>query len=162
MNLYDACAILDLWYAIKARAQMWSISNCRPTSLDEVRILVKNRFKELALQHHPDKGGDNSKYLEIQEAYELIKSASVPDFIHALSIEAANNIKYYTPGSQDCANCSKWSDVVCVCVTTTCTGFKQHEKSICNKFGLKQEVSKGIQGSSFLSGGSQELGNEAS
>jgi molecular chaperone DnaJ len=35
---------------------------------------IRKRYKELAIQHHPDKGGDAEKFKEIAGAYELIGS----------------------------------------------------------------------------------------
>lgn len=34
---------------------------------------IKTAFKRLARQHHPDKGGDEAKFKEINEAYEILK-----------------------------------------------------------------------------------------
>ena len=34
---------------------------------------VKNAFREAALKHHPDKGGDAEKFKAINEAYNAIK-----------------------------------------------------------------------------------------
>lgn len=34
---------------------------------------VKQAFKKLALQHHPDKGGDEKQFAKISEAYETLK-----------------------------------------------------------------------------------------
>ena len=33
----------------------------------------KKEYKKLILQHHPDKGGDSSMFIKIQEAWECIK-----------------------------------------------------------------------------------------
>lgn len=33
---------------------------------------VLRRFRELALRHHPDRGGENSKFVWIRQAYETI------------------------------------------------------------------------------------------
>lgn len=33
---------------------------------------IKKRYKKLVLEHHPDKGGDITKFREIQEAYETL------------------------------------------------------------------------------------------
>src|SRR5262249_25095759 len=38
---------------------------------------IKKAFRRLAVQHHPDKaGGDETKFKEINEAYEVLKDAS--------------------------------------------------------------------------------------
>ena len=40
---------------------------------------VKNRWRELAAQHHPDKGGDAVKFNEVHQAYkEALRIASEP------------------------------------------------------------------------------------
>jgi len=163
MNLYDACVVLSLWHVVKARAQVWAISTSdHSIALSDTKVLAKNKFKELALQHHPDKGGQNSAYLEIQEAHELIKSATLSDFINVLGLEPKNDTKFCTPGSMECMACNKWSDVVKICITTTCTGFKQHEKSIRSKFDIRRKAFTGVQTSGFFTRGSQDLGQETS
>lgn len=37
---------------------------------------VKKGFRKQALQHHPDKGGDETRYKKIQEAYEILSDES--------------------------------------------------------------------------------------
>lgn len=34
---------------------------------------LKKRYAVLVQEHHPDKGGDNEKFIQIQEAYEALK-----------------------------------------------------------------------------------------
>lgn len=36
---------------------------------------IKQAFKKLAMQHHPDKGGDGAKFQQINEAYDSIKTS---------------------------------------------------------------------------------------
>lgn len=36
---------------------------------------IKNAFRKLAVKYHPDRGGDESKFKEINEAYDKIKTA---------------------------------------------------------------------------------------
>jgi len=33
---------------------------------------IKTAFRKLAAKHHPDKGGDSKKFVEIKEAYETL------------------------------------------------------------------------------------------
>ncbi len=36
---------------------------------------IKSQFRKLAMQHHPDKGGDAEKFNHLKEAYEILRSA---------------------------------------------------------------------------------------
>ena len=33
---------------------------------------IKKAYKKLAMKHHPDRGGDQAKFQEIQEAYDTL------------------------------------------------------------------------------------------
>lgn len=37
---------------------------------------IKKAFRKAAIEHHPDRGGDEAKFKEINEAYEVLKDAS--------------------------------------------------------------------------------------
>jgi molecular chaperone DnaJ len=37
---------------------------------------IKKAFRKAAIEHHPDKGGDEAKFKEINEAYEVLKDSS--------------------------------------------------------------------------------------
>eukprot|EP01063_Lacrimia_lanifica_P001332 TRINITY_DN10663_c0_g1_i1.p1 TRINITY_DN10663_c0_g1~~TRINITY_DN10663_c0_g1_i1.p1 ORF type:complete len:287 (+),score=79.44 TRINITY_DN10663_c0_g1_i1:194-1054(+) len=52
---------------------------------------AKDRFKKLALRHHPDMpGGDDEKFLEVQQAFEMIKNGGVdPATLQRRSYEPA-------------------------------------------------------------------------
>lgn len=36
---------------------------------------LKKAFRRAAIEHHPDKGGDEAKFKEINEAYEVLKDS---------------------------------------------------------------------------------------
>src|SRR3954469_25244381 len=37
---------------------------------------VKKAFRRLAVEHHPDRGGEEAKFKEVNEAYEVLKDTS--------------------------------------------------------------------------------------
>lgn len=37
---------------------------------------IKKAFRKLAIEHHPDRGGDEDKFKEVNEAYEVLKDSS--------------------------------------------------------------------------------------
>src|ERR1044072_7514273 len=37
---------------------------------------IKKAFRRAAVQHHPDRGGDEAKFKEVNEAYEVLKDPS--------------------------------------------------------------------------------------
>src|SRR6185312_358046 len=37
---------------------------------------IKKAFRRAAVEHHPDRGGDEAKFKEINEAYEVLKDES--------------------------------------------------------------------------------------
>ena len=43
-------------------------------SLDASNKTIKKAFSELAMVHHPDKGGDRTRFKEIHEAYRILKN----------------------------------------------------------------------------------------
>jgi len=130
MNLFSACIRLGIWNITKARAEVWSMSNLNTDNklLSELLDIAKKSFKKLAMDHHPDRGGDNKNFIEIQEAYDIIKNATVGDFINSLDDEKKSSIKYFDPGSDNCKACNRWSNVIDMCITVTCSGFDEPPK----------------------------------
>lgn len=63
-------------------------SDCR--TLEE----VKRRYKELAMQHHPDKGGDTATMQEINNAYESICKNPIFAFAEQSAEDQAEFVKY--------------------------------------------------------------------
>jgi len=129
MDLFVACIRLDVWEVAKTRATVWSMSQ-HPSveALTELKEFAKRSFHKLAMSHHPDKGGDQQVFVEIQQAYELIESATADNFVHALRIEKSSTATYCQPGAEQCRSCRKWSDVVQSCITVTCSGYEEPRK----------------------------------
>ena len=124
ITLYQACKKLGIWGAVKAYAEVWSLSeNFFDLSTIEILILAKDNFNKLALKHHPDKQGDVNEYLRVRNAYEAIRAATVKNFIDTLKDEIIDII-YHESGSEECRNCVKWSDLVNTCITVACSGFE--------------------------------------
>lgn len=40
---------------------------------------IRSRYRQLASQHHPDKGGDSTRFIDIREAYELLACIKRPN-----------------------------------------------------------------------------------
>ena len=49
----------------------FSTLGVEPSANDEE---IKKAYKKLAMKHHPDRGGDQSKFQEIQEAYDTLSN----------------------------------------------------------------------------------------
>ena len=39
---------------------------------------IRSRYRQLASQHHPDKGGESTRFIDIREAYELLACIKRP------------------------------------------------------------------------------------
>jgi hypothetical protein len=89
MTLYQACNVLNIWPVAKIWAEVWFSSSYVDEKLvDNVVSVAKASFKQLAMIHHPDKGGESDNYVNIQNAYNVIKSATVNSFIDSLKEES--------------------------------------------------------------------------
>jgi len=42
---------------------------------------VKKRFRDLAMQHHPDKGGNSEKFVQLMKVYRELNKSGEQDFI---------------------------------------------------------------------------------
>ena len=155
MTLYEACVILGVWHIARARAEVWKlIKSVENKALEDMKTIIKSRFKAMANLYHPDHGGEHDKYIEIQKAHDIVDTASVQDFINALDSEIKLYIAYYKPGSNECLSCDKWSNVISACITTTCTGYK-------NDVQRKDKVNQrgnSLSDSGFFKGRSETVG----
>lgn len=52
---------------------------------------IKTAFRKLAAKHHPDKGGDETKFKEINEAYDTLKNAEKRQEYDTMRRYGANN-----------------------------------------------------------------------
>lgn len=128
MTIYEACVVLNIWPIVKVWAEVWSVSkDINKESLNNIKILAKDKFKQLAMIHHPDHGGDSNEYIKIKTSIDIIKNSTINDFISALDIEIENNKIYYKVGSIECNQCTKWSNIFNSCITTMCSGFKEQK-----------------------------------
>lgn len=50
-------------------------------------VLVKLRYRKLAQENHPDKGGDKDRFQRIKAAYEMLTGETGPDNSHAQHLE---------------------------------------------------------------------------
>lgn len=123
MNLYKACVLLDVWHLAKARAEVWALSKSPSIeSYLDLQKAIKIAGRKLMVEHHPDKGGDHTKFTEIQSAYMLANNSTIIDYIGALSFEEVNK---FDPGSDECSDCKKWNDIFNVCMTVKCSGLER-------------------------------------
>ncbi|MDH5710590.1 MAG: DnaJ domain-containing protein [Gammaproteobacteria bacterium] len=68
----------------KLLEKFWTIYQSNDSRLSSLNILelnetadhamIRQRYRELAAKHHPDKGGDPSEFIKIRRAYELLSS----------------------------------------------------------------------------------------
>lgn len=60
----------DSYYAIDKKSEALQVLGITTdVSLD----YIKKSYRKLVAQHHPDKGGDQQRFIEIREAYEVLK-----------------------------------------------------------------------------------------
>jgi len=123
MTLRQACKLLGIWPIVEIWTKIWSNSRVISTT-GNIIMSAKSNFKNLAMKHHPDKGGDHNVYVKIQEAFNMVKDATVNDFICMYREEGDKTDIFYKSGSQECLGCVKWSSIAKTCISNTCLGFK--------------------------------------
>ena len=77
---------------------------------------MKARYRALALEHHPDAGGDARKFLEVQEAFEALSTgpperaaANEEDNVRAPSEEVMDALRRVTSGRVTRETCERES-----------------------------------------------------
>lgn len=75
----------------------------RTASADE----IKKAFRKLARKHHPDAGGDEAKFKELNEAYEVLSDAKKREFYDQYGTANANEIPRNWGGD----GAVNWSDI---------------------------------------------------
>jgi len=124
MNVYEASINLGIWPMVKAHAEIWSVTKPVEVLFQEFHNDIKKKYKEMVSISHPDKGGVESVFMLVQKSYEILKRAGVSDFIDSLAQEKVSTIQIYHPGSDQCPGCSKWSNILGMCIIGSCTGFE--------------------------------------
>ncbi|MCW8882934.1 MAG: DnaJ domain-containing protein [Sedimenticola sp.] len=77
----DVTALLgsfwDRYYAIDKQAE--ALSRLGLDGSDELNwSAIQSSYRQLITRHHPDKGGEQARFIEIREAYELLKKHYTP------------------------------------------------------------------------------------
>ncbi|MCW8943291.1 MAG: DnaJ domain-containing protein [Sedimenticola sp.] len=77
----DVTALLtsfwDRYYAIDKQAD--ALTQLGLTDGDGLNwSVIQRRYRQLITTHHPDKGGEQARFIEIREAYELLKKHYTP------------------------------------------------------------------------------------
>lgn len=65
----------QFWERYLAVDQQQEAFECLALPVDASFEQVKSRYRELAAQHHPDRGGDSAEFMAVRKAYELIKKS---------------------------------------------------------------------------------------
>ena len=80
---------------------------------------IKKAFRKLARQHHPDAGGDEAKFKEINEAYEVLSDEKKRKLYDQFGTASGGHIPYgYGTGGQTVdigdifGGASSWSDIL--------------------------------------------------
>lgn len=60
----------DMYYALDKQAEALAILELHPGASWEN---VKQAYRRLVIEHHPDKGGKDARFIEIREAYEVLR-----------------------------------------------------------------------------------------
>ena len=130
MNVFDACVRLGIWSQIKVGVEVWAFSKSAYDNahLLTMKSIAKVAFKDLAMDHHPDRGGDPKIFLDIKSAYDIIIKSEFSDFVIALDNGKKSELVYFKSGSDQCNNCDKWGKLVDTCITMTCSGFEERKK----------------------------------
>lgn len=63
-NFWEMCSAMDKQAGALAILELNSDANWED---------VKQRYRRLATEHHPDKGGKDARFIEIREAYEVLR-----------------------------------------------------------------------------------------
>lgn len=82
----------------------YKILNIQPSATEDE---IKTAFRKLAHQHHPDKGGSEDKFKEINEAYQILSNKYQRGVYDTTILYDAQNITHSstTPKSKEKDNC---------------------------------------------------------
>jgi DnaJ-class molecular chaperone len=123
MDLYEACQELQIWNVARAYAEVWRGTNNH--DYGKIVSLARQSFKKMACRFHPDMPTANeSLFLKIKEALDVINNNDVSQLFDALDKERRINVKYFKSGSAECKKCTRWNDLLGSCIFTACQGFE--------------------------------------
>ena len=64
-------------------------------SEDAKPAAIKKAYRKLAMKHHPDKGGDEKMFKEINEANDILTSDKRAEYDHIRKYEIYQNVRKY-------------------------------------------------------------------
>ena len=70
----DVTSLLDgFWQRYTATDKQQLALRTLGLNTDADWTMIREGYRRLARQHHPDKGGDDRKFIEVREAYEILR-----------------------------------------------------------------------------------------
>ncbi|KAJ1458880.1 hypothetical protein M885DRAFT_436346 [Pelagophyceae sp. CCMP2097] len=77
-QLLSVCLLIYAWRALEPQASRWANDS---KAFDPYQVLqlqrdcedssIRKSYRDLSRMHHPDKGGDASKFMELASAYQV-------------------------------------------------------------------------------------------
>lgn len=65
--------LADFWRRLQSPEQRQQALQVLDLPTDSSQQQIRQRYRQLASQHHPDRGGDARRFIQLREAYELLR-----------------------------------------------------------------------------------------